>query len=302
MRLSPLPQGPYLCAVQTPPAPYLTPEALTTFIRTALAEDVGDGDHSALAAIPADARNRAHLLVKGNGVLAGMALAPLIFAAVDPALTMTPLLADGDRVKLGDIAFTVEGPARSILTAERLVLNCMQRMSGIATYTAHLNTLLAGTHAKLLDTRKTTPNFRLCEKWAVLIGGGVNHRYGLFDMIILKDNHVDYAGGIAQAIVATHAYLERTGRKLPIEIETRSLEEVQQALDAGGIDRIMLDNMAPDQLREAVELIGGRFPTEASGGITEKTIAEVARTGVDYISVGALTHSVKSLDLSLKAF
>ncbi len=300
--LSPPPQGPYLCPVQTLPAPYLTPEALTTFIRTALAEDVGDGDHSALAAIPATARNRAHLLVKGEGLLAGMALAPLIFAEVDPTLTMTPLLADGARVKHGDIAFTVEGPARSILTGERLVLNCMQRMSGIATYTAHLNTLLAGTRAKLLDTRKTTPNFRLCEKWAVLIGGGVNHRYGLFDMIILKDNHVDYAGSIAQAIAATHAYLAQKSLQLPIEVETRSMAEVQQALDAGGIDRIMLDNMAPDQLREAVALVAGRFPTEASGGITEQTIAEVARTGVDYISVGALTHSVKSLDLSLKAY
>ena len=294
--------GPYLCAVQIPPASYLTPEALTTFIRTALAEDVGDGDHSALAAIPADARNRAHLLVKGEGLLAGMALVPLIFKEVDPALQMTALLADGTPVKYGDVAFTIEGPARSILTAERLVLNCMQRMSGIATYTAHLNTLLAGTKAKLLDTRKTTPNFRLCEKWAVLIGGGVNHRYGLFDMIILKDNHVDYAGGVAQAIAATHAYLAETGRQLPIEIETRSLAEVQQALAAGGIARIMLDNMPPDQLHEAVNLIGGRYPTEASGGITEQTITEVARTGVDYISVGALTHSVKSLDLSLKAY
>ena len=284
------------------PAPYLTPEALTAFIRAALAEDVGDGDHSALAAIPAAARNRAHLLVKGEGLLAGMALAPFIFREVDAALAMTPLLADGARVRPGDIAFTVEGPARSILTAERLVLNCLQRMSGIATYTAHLNTLLAGTQAKLLDTRKTTPNFRLCEKWAVLIGGGVNHRYGLFDMIILKDNHVDYAGSIGAAIAATHAYLEKTGRQLPVEIETRSLAEVQQALDAGGIDRIMLDNMPPDQLRAAVALIARRYPTEASGGITEQTIAEVARTGVDYISVGALTHSVKSLDLSLKAY
>ena len=288
--------------MQNPPASYLTPEALTTFIRTALAEDVGDGDHSALAAIPAGAQNRAHLLVKGEGILAGVALAPLIFKEVDPALHMTVLLTDGTPVRHGDIAFTVEGPARSILTAERLVLNCMQRMSGIATYTAHLNNLLAGTTTKLLDTRKTTPNFRICEKWAVLIGGGVNHRYGLFDMIILKDNHVDYAGGIAQAIAATHAYLEKTGRQLPIEIETRSLIEVQQALDAGGVDRIMLDNMNPELLREAVALIAGRFPTEASGGITEQTIAEVARTGVDYISVGALTHSVKSLDLSLKAY
>ena len=283
-------------------ASYLTPEALTTFIRTALAEDVGDGDHSALAAIPAEAHNRAHLLVKGEGILAGVELAPLIFREVDPALRIDVRLPDGSAVKHGDIAFTVEGPARSILTAERLVLNCMQRMSGIATHTAYLTSLLAGTKARLLDTRKTTPNFRICEKWAVLIGGGVNHRYGLFDMIILKDNHVDYAGGIAQAIAATHAYLERTGRKLPIEVETRSLAEVQQVLDAGGIDRIMLDNMQPAQLREAVALIAGRYPTEASGGITEQTIAEVAATGVDFISVGALTHSIKSLDLSLKAY
>ncbi len=284
------------------PAPYLTPDALTTFIRTALAEDVGDGDHSSLAAIPAAARNRAHLLVKDHGVLAGMALAPLIFAEVDAALEMRALLPDGTAVKPGDIAFTVEGPARSILTAERLTLNCMQRMSGIATYTAHLNELLVGTTAKLLDTRKTTPNFRLCEKWAVLIGGGVNHRYGLFDMIILKDNHVDYAGGIAQAIAATHQYLTATGRQLPIEVETRSLAEVQQVLDAGGIQRIMLDNMPPALLRQAVELIAGRYDTEASGGITETTIAAVAATGVTYISVGALTHSAGSLDLSLKAY
>lgn len=293
----------YLCWVQTPfSAPYLTPEALTTFIRTALAEDVGDGDHSALAAIPAEAHNRAHLLVKDEGVLAGVALAQLIFKQVDSALQVKVLLEDGARVRHGDLAFTVAGPARSILTAERLVLNCMQRMSGIATYTARLTTLLAGTKARLLDTRKTTPNFRLCEKWAVLIGGGVNHRYGLFDMIILKDNHVDYAGGIAQAVRATKEYLQRTGRQLPIEVETRTLAEVQEALAAGGIDRIMLDNMSPEQLREAVALVAGRLPLEASGGITEQTIAEVAATGVDFISVGALTHSAGSLDLSLKAY
>jgi nicotinate-nucleotide pyrophosphorylase (carboxylating) len=289
--------------VQTPlSAPYLTSEALTTFIRTALAEDVGDGDHSALASIPADAHNRAHLLVKAEGVLAGVALAQLIFKEVDASLQMQVLLEDGARVRHGDLAFTVEGPARSILTAERLVLNCMQRMSGIATYTAHLSSLLVGTKARLLDTRKTTPNFRLCEKWAVLIGGGVNHRYGLFDMIILKDNHVDYAGGIAQAVQATHEYLRATGRKLPIEVETRTLAEVQQALEAGGIDRIMLDNMSVGQLREAVALVNGRLPLEASGGINEQTIGEIAETGVDFISVGALTHSAGSLDLSLKAY
>jgi nicotinate-nucleotide pyrophosphorylase (carboxylating) len=283
------------------PAPYLTPAALTTFIRTALAEDVGDGDHSALAAIPAEARNRAKLLVKAEGVLAGVQLAELIFKEVDPALTLSIQLEDGARVRYGDIAFTVEGPARSILTAERLVLNCMQRMSGIATYTAQLSAQLAGTKARLLDTRKTTPNFRLCEKWAVLIGGGVNHRYGLFDMIMLKDNHVDYAGGVAAAIAATHDYLRRTGRDLPIVVETRTLAEVEQALAAGGITRIMLDNMAPPLLREAVALVAGRLPLEASGGITEQTIAEVAATGVDYISVGALTHSANILDISLKA-
>ncbi|RSK43709.1 carboxylating nicotinate-nucleotide diphosphorylase [Hymenobacter rigui] len=286
--------------MQTPP--YLTPEALDTFIRTALAEDIGDGDHSALSAIPAEAQNRAHLLIKDEGVLAGVALAHLIFRAVDADLRIEQRLEDGARVKHGDVAFIVEGRAQSILTAERLVLNCMQRMSGIATRTAYLNSLLAGTNAKLLDTRKTTPNFRLCEKWAVLIGGGVNHRYGLFDMIILKDNHVDYAGGIRQAIAASQSYLARTGRQLPIEVETRNLSEVQQVLDAGGVTRIMLDNMSPAQLREAVALVAGRYPLEASGGITEETIAEVAATGVDYISVGALTHSIRSLDMSLKAF
>ncbi|WP_045687691.1 carboxylating nicotinate-nucleotide diphosphorylase [Hymenobacter sp. AT01-02] len=286
--------------MQTPS--YLTPEALSTFIRTALAEDVGDGDHSAQAAIPAEARNRAHLLVKDAGVLAGVELAHLIFREVDPELQVEQLLADGARVQYGDIAFTVEGRSRSILTAERLVLNCMQRMSGIATHTAHLTTLLSGTKARLLDTRKTTPNFRLCEKWAVLIGGGVNHRYGLFDMIILKDNHVDYAGGIRQAVKATQAYLASTGRQLPIEVETRTLAEVQEALEVGGISRIMLDNMAPPMLREAVALVAGRLPLEASGGITEEIIADVAATGVDFISVGALTHSTKSLDMSLKAY
>jgi nicotinate-nucleotide pyrophosphorylase (carboxylating) len=290
--------------VQNPPypAPYLTPEALHAFIQAALAEDVGDGDHSSLAGVPAEARKQARLLVKDEGVLAGVQLAELIFREVDPALTVTVLLPDGSRVKHGDVALTVEGPARSILTAERLVLNCMQRMSGIATHTAQLTSLLAGTRAKLLDTRKTTPNFRLCEKWAVLIGGGVNHRFGLFDMIMLKDNHVDYAGGIRPAIEATHRYLQQLGRELPIVIETRTLEEVRQAADAGGIDRIMLDNMKPDTMREALTIIDGRFPSEASGGITEHTIRAVAETGVDYISVGALTHSANILDLSLKAF
>jgi nicotinate-nucleotide pyrophosphorylase (carboxylating) len=287
--------------VSAPLAPYLTPEALTAFIRAGLAEDVGDGDHSTLASIPADARNRARLLVKDEGVLAGVALARLIFAEVDSALEMNELLPDGSRVHRGDVAFTVAGPARSILTAERLLLNCMQRMSGIATLTARLTARLAGTNARLLDTRKTTPGFRICEKWAVLIGGGVNHRYGLFDMIMLKDNHVDYAGGITAAVQSTREYLRSTGRQLQIEVETRTLAEVQEALEVGGIDRILLDNMSPAQLREAVQLVAGRVPTEASGGITEAALPEIAATGVDFISVGALTHSAPILDLSLKA-
>jgi nicotinate-nucleotide pyrophosphorylase (carboxylating) len=281
---------------------YVTEAALTQFIQSALQEDVGDGDHSSLAAIPADARNQARLLVKDNGILAGVEVAQLICQAVDPSLSVQVMLTDGSPVQYGDVAFTVSGRAQAILTAERLLLNCMQRMSGIATYTHQLTQLIAGTKARLLDTRKTTPNFRIMEKWAVVIGGGLNHRFGLFDMIMLKDNHVDYAGGIRQAITATHEYLQKHNKKLRIVIETRNLNEVQQALDTGGIDRIMLDNMSPELMHEAVTLVNGRFETEASGGITEDTIAEVAATGVDFISVGALTHSNKSLDLSLKAF
>ncbi len=268
----------------------------------ALAEDIGDGDHSSLASIPNDAQNQARLLVKGEGILAGVELAGYIFNAVDPELKVDVLLQDGALVKFGDVALTVKGKAQSILTAERLVLNCMQRMSGIATYTNYLVSLIAGTGAKLLDTRKTTPNFRMMEKWAVLIGGGYNHRFGLFDMVILKDNHVDYAGGIKEAITATQQYLKEKGKNLKIEVETRTLDEVQQAINTGGIDRIMLDNMSPAMMREAVAMIGGKFETEASGGITEQTIRAVAECGVDYISVGALTHSIKSMDLSLKAY
>jgi len=283
-------------------ATYLTEQSINEFISRALAEDVGVGDHSSLAAIPADAQNQARLLVKGDGILAGVELAGYIFSAVDPELEVEVLLPDGSEVKYGDVALTVKGNAQAILTAERLVLNCMQRMSGIATYTHHLTTLIAGTGAKLLDTRKTTPNFRMPGKWAVLIGGGVNHRYGLFDMIILKDNHVDYAGGIREAITATQRYLQGKGKDLKIEVETRTLQEVKEAVDTGGIHRIMLDNMPPAMMREAIIIIGGKYETEASGGITEATIREVAACGVDYISVGALTHSIKSMDLSLKAF
>jgi nicotinate-nucleotide pyrophosphorylase (carboxylating) len=280
----------------------LTEEALDRFIAAALAEDVGDGDHSTLAAVPEQAIKRAELRIKGDGVLAGVAMAERIFRTVDPRLRVDVLLRDGAKVSAGDVGLYVEGPARSILTSERLVLNCLQRMSGIATYTHRLVERLKGTKAKLLDTRKTTPNFRMMEKWAVLIGGGHNHRYGLFDMIMLKDNHIDYAGGISQAVKATVDYRNRTGRQhLRIEVETRNLAEVREALEVGHVDVIMLDNMTYSTMREAVRLIDGRCVTEASGGITYETIRDVAECGVDYISVGALTHSIKSMDISLKA-
>ncbi|MEY3452139.1 MAG: carboxylating nicotinate-nucleotide diphosphorylase [Bacteroidota bacterium] len=281
---------------------YLSGIAINSFISLALMEDVGDGDHSSLASIPADAQNKAKLLVKDSGIIAGVNLAEKIFLKVDPLIQFHLSMKDGSQVKYGDIAFTVEGNARAILKAERLVLNCMQRMSAIATKTNQMAKMIGHTKAKLLDTRKTTPNFRMMEKWAVVIGGGYNHRYGLYDMIILKDNHVDYAGGIKQALENTFAYLHKTGKDIPVEIETRNLEEVKQALAVGGIQRIMLDNMNNEMLREAVKLINGQFETEASGGVNESTIVGIAETGVDFISVGALTHAIKSLDLSLKAF
>jgi nicotinate-nucleotide pyrophosphorylase (carboxylating) len=281
---------------------YLTPEAIRQFITQALHEDVGDGDHSSLAAVPASASNRARLIIKDQGILAGMELAPAIFAQVDPGLKVQVLLTDGTKVKHGDIGLTVEGNAQSILKAERLVLNCMQRMSGIATYTRQLVDIIEGTGARLLDTRKTTPLFRMMEKWAVVIGSGINHRFGLFDMIILKDNHVDYAGGIRKAIEATNQYLKSHNKDLKIVIETRNLKEVEEVLATGNVFRIMLDNMSPALMKEAVQLINGRYPTEASGGITLETIRGVAESGVDFISVGALTHSIKSMDISLKAY
>jgi nicotinate-nucleotide pyrophosphorylase (carboxylating) len=280
--------------------PYLTEEALAAFIGSAFREDVGEGDHSSLGSIPAAARSTARLLVKDNGILAGADLAAMIFQFYDHDLVMTRLLSDGTEIKKGDVAFTVTGPSRSILSCERLVLNCMQRMSGIATYTRRLTKLIEGTNARLMDTRKTTPNFRLLEKWGVLIGGGVNHRFALYDMVMLKDNHIDMAGGIRKAIENTQRYLKEKNKNLRIEIEARTLVEVKEAMAVGGIDVIMLDNMSTAEMREAVKLIGGKFQTEASGGITEDTIAEVAACGVDFISVGALTHSVRSLDLSLK--
>jgi len=280
---------------------YITEEYLNQFIKAALAEDIGDGDHSTLASIPANATNKARLIVKDTGILAGVMLAESIFRYFDNTLKVEVYSPDGSTVSKGVVAFSVQGSSRSILTTERLVLNCMQRMSAIATKTNSLMTLVAGTGVKLLDTRKTTPNFRLLEKWAVIIGGGGNHRLGLFDMIMLKDNHIDMAGGIEEAIIRTKDYLRASNKKLKIEIETRNLEEVRKVLSVGGIDIIMLDNMDIKEMKDAVRLIDGKFKTEASGNITEETIRSVAECGVDFISVGALTHSVKSMDLSLKA-
>ncbi len=280
---------------------YLTSEAINHFILAALKEDIQDGDHSSLAAIPKEKISTAQLIIKGNGILAGVEMAKLIFEVVDKNLKLEVFKNDGEHVSEGDIGLNVTGSAISILGAERLVLNCMQRMSGIATYTHHLSKMIGHTKAKLLDTRKTTPNFRIAEKWAVVIGGGKNHRYGLFDMIMLKDNHNDFAGGITKAVEATKKYLSNKSLNLRIEVETRNIEEVREALDVGGVDVIMLDNMSTDMMKEAVTIINGKCETEASGGITEDTISAIAETGVDYISVGALTHSYKSLDISLKA-
>ncbi|MGF1532166.1 MAG: carboxylating nicotinate-nucleotide diphosphorylase [Bernardetiaceae bacterium] len=280
---------------------YLSPVQFEDFVRRAFAEDVGDGDHATLAAVPATATRQARLLIKDEGCLAGVAAAVGIFAIADPDLVVQVQIADGAAVSHGQVGFQVKGKAQSILTAERLVLNTMQRMSGIATLTQRAVRLLDGTRTRLLDTRKTTPNFRAFEKWAVRIGGGQNHRFGLYDLVMLKDNHIDFAGGIAQAIASTRAYLRDTQRQLRIEIETRNLTEVEEVLSVGGVDIIMLDNMSPEQMKTAVALIGGRFETEASGGITLDDLPAVAAAGVDFVSMGALTHSAQPLDMSLKA-
>lgn len=281
---------------------YLTEEAISTFIATAFAEDIGPGDYSSLSSIPAEKTGKAKLLIKDGGIIAGIELAERIFKTFDPKLEVELLVKDGDKVKYGDIGLIVKGSSVSILSSERLVLNCMQRMSGIATLTHRLTEKILHTKARLMDTRKTTPNFRLMEKWAVHIGGGMNHRFALYDMVMLKDNHVDFAGGIRQAIEGSKAYLKANNLNLKIEIETRNLDEVKQVLEVGGVDQIMLDNMDYDTMRRAVRMIGDQFKTEASGGITEDTLVDVAECGVDYISMGALTYSVKSLDISLKAF
>lgn len=275
---------------------------LEDFIRLALAEDIGDGDHSSLSCIPVDAKSRAKLLVKDTGILAGMTIGTAVLKAVDPDLVISPLIADGTSVKPGDVAFTVSGSARNILTGERLCLNIMQRMSGIASNTARIVATLEGINCILLDTRKTTPLNRFLEKAAVRIGGGQNHRFGLYDLIMIKDNHIDFAGGIGPAISRAKAYLEAKGKNLKIEVEARNLAEVAEILSCGPVDRIMLDNFSFADLRTAVALIDKRSETEASGGITPENAVDYARCGVNYISIGALTHTIKNFDLSLKAY
>ena len=275
---------------------------LRSFIINALAEDTGDGDHSSLASVPATSTGRARLIIKENGIISGLRVAREVFSITDPSLLVEILLSDGDRVQYGDIALTVAGKAQSILRAERLVLNILQRMSGIATSTALYTEKISDTHSKITDTRKTTPGMRALEKEAVRTGGGVNHRMGLYDMIMLKDNHIDYAGGIASAIRGTKKYLREKRLDLRIEVEARNLKEVREILEAGDVDRIMLDNFSTADTKEAVALIAGRTETESSGGITLENVRDYALCGVDYISIGALTHHIKSLDMSLKAY
>jgi nicotinate-nucleotide pyrophosphorylase (carboxylating) len=277
------------------------PEGTDDLIERALREDIGDGDHTSLSTIPVEAHGGARLLVKGTGVLAGVELAEAICHRFDPGLRIRVLIQDGALVAPGDVAFTISGSSRSILIVERLILNFMQRMSGIATLTRRFVNELDGTGCHVLDTRKTTPTLRAIEKWAVRIGGGRNHRHGLYDLVMIKDNHVDFAGGIPRAIRAAQEYLAGRGLDLPIEVETRNLREVEQVLATGGVQRIMLDNYSFNDLRAAVTLIAGRFETEASGGITLENARQYALCGVDFISVGALTHSAGSMDLSLKA-
>lgn len=278
-----------------------TNQLIDKYIRLALEEDIQDGDHTSLSTIPSDAKGKSKLLVKEDGIIAGLSIAKNIANIIDPDLKITFFKKDGDPISIGEVAFEIEGKTQSILTAERLILNCMQRMSGIATVTNEYIQLLKGTKTTILDTRKTTPNFRVFQKLAVEIGGGMNHRFGLFDMIMIKDNHVDFAGGIKQAIDAANDYLKSNNLTLAIEIEVRTPEELEQVLKNGKVNRIMLDNHSPEELSIALKKINGRYETEASGGIVKETIRSYAETGVDFISVGALTHSARSLDLSLKA-
>jgi len=274
---------------------------LQIIIENAIREDIGEGDHSSQACIPKKATGTAQLFIKDNGILAGVEFARMIFNRIDPELEMDIFINDADYVRYGDVAFTISGYTRSILKAERIVLNALQRMSAIATKTNKYVEIIADLHTQILDTRKTTPGIRALEKWAVRIGGGMNHRFGLYDMIMLKDNHIDFAGGIKQAISKTNQYLTKHNLNLKIEIETRNLSEVEEVLKTGGVDRIMLDNFTYDDLKKAVKMINDRFETEASGGITEQNLRKYAECGVDYISSGALTHSVTNMDMSLKA-
>lgn len=276
-------------------------DLIESLINLAFAEDIGDGDHSTLSCIPSDKKGKAKLLVKGHGVLAGVEVAKRVFLKFDPELKIEVLINDGAEVKPGDVAFIVEGKDQSLLQTERTVLNIMQRMSGIATTTRKYVKLIDGLHTRLLDTRKTTPGLRVLEKMAVKIGGGVNHRMGLFDMVMLKDNHIDFAGGIEKAVNKTKAYLKEKGKELKIEVEVRNLDELRQALAVGGVDRVMFDNFDIPTTKEAVKIVNGQVETESSGGITIETLRSYAECGVDFISVGALTHSVKGLDMSLKA-
>jgi len=280
---------------------YSVDELEDRLIDLAFAEDIGDGDHTTLCCIPEEAMGKSHLLIKEDGILAGVDVAKRVFSRFDSTLQVEVLINDGEKVKKGDIAMIVAGKTRSLLQTERLMLNIMQRMSGIATMTNKYVELLRGTKTRVLDTRKTTPGMRMLEKQAVKIGGGVNHRIGLFDMILLKDNHVDFSGGIKNAIARCHDYLKEKSLDLKIEIEVRNFDELQQVLDCGGVDRIMLDNFSVEDTKKAVDIIAGKYETESSGGITFDTIRRYAECGVDFISVGALTHSVKGLDMSFKA-
>ena len=276
-------------------------ELIDRLIDLAFAEDIGDGDHTTLSCIPATAMGKSKLLIKEPGILAGIEVAKEVFRRFDPTMKVEVFINDGAEVKPGDIAMVVEGKVQSLLQTERLMLNIMQRMSGIATMTHKYAEKLKGTNTRVLDTRKTTPGMRILEKMAVKIGGGVNHRIGLFDMILLKDNHVDFAGGIENAISRCHDYLKAKGKDLKIEIEVRNLDELKEVMRVGGVDRIMLDNFSPELTKEAVKIVGGKYEIESSGGITFDTIRDYAESGVDFVSVGALTHSVKGLDMSFKA-
>ncbi len=276
-------------------------ELIDDLLNLAFAEDIGDGDHTTLSTIPADEMGRSHLIIKEDGVLAGVAMAEKVLHKVDPSIKLDIFITDGTSVKKGDVAFIAEGPVRSLLIAERTMLNIMQRMSGVATMTAKYQKELEGLHTKVLDTRKTTPGMRILEKDAVAMGGGKNHRIGLFDMILIKDNHIDFAGGIEKAIDRAREYCDKNGKDLKIEVEVRSLDDIRRVLAHGGVDRIMFDNFTPELTREAVQLVNGAAETESSGGITLETLRSYGEAGVDFISVGALTHSVKSLDMSFKA-